>query len=64
MKNEPIHLKLPAGATAMSLALDQTCEMLKGLGIPDADIDQARKESERIGNDAPLKRLGLARLGF
>lgn len=60
--NKDIHIDLPVGQSIKSIALDQMCEGLRGLGVSDSDIAKARAEAERTNDDKPLMKLMKLRM--
>lgn len=44
---------------ARDLALDEMTELLKNLGISEADIAKARAEAVKLNSDQPMKELCL-----
>jgi hypothetical protein len=54
-----IHLTIPEGESIRSLALDQACAALRGLGCSEEEIVEARAEAERTNSDQPLINLAI-----
>ena len=45
------------GSAIKNTALDQMCNGLRKMGVPEADIQKARKEADQQNSDRPLLEL-------